>query len=244
MKQGIDPTTHKAITDAQVREEKNTTDEGYLQMPQSKGLPTNVSTFTVQEPTFLVNDSSYYSSGLTDTSKDHFMNKQVYDPFSCFEFQAEADQSGYNSNLISQYQPSHQFETNSNFSFSSVPSLATFDHGNASGADFSDNSGSRVSSFFMNEAKESSSNSSNVSNYTGFQINSMVENASFSWDAENKLNSLFQFQVNGIKSEELNTNSWHDGQLHTQSSVDFSSYPLTSLSEDLTAANFDVFQQI
>lgn len=252
MKQGIDPTTHKPISEViEVKEEKNSTEnEAYMQIPQSniKGLPTVSSTFTPQEPTFLLNDtSSYnYSNGLTD--------KQVYDPFSYFEFQAGSDQSGYNNtNLVSQYHPSlrsvdqNQFETNSNFAFSSIP---TFDQGNMSAADFSENSAaSRVSSFFLNEAKESSSNStSNMSNYTGFQMNNLVENAAFSWDiSENKLNTMFQFQVNGIKSEEMSTpSSWHDqGPLHTQNSVDFTSYPtLTSLSEDLTAASFDVFQQI
>ncbi|ESR53142.1 transcription factor MYB86 [Citrus sinensis] len=280
MKQGIDPTTHKPIADIieiEVKEEKdrNTpssacTDKAYLQMPHSKGpLPSsstsNVSTFTAQEPIFLANDhsSSYYRNGLPDDSKDQFWNNQhPYDPFSSFEFQAGGvdHQSGYdNSNLLSQYQPhENQFDTSSNFTFSSIaPGLtASFDHhGNVSGmADFSDasGSGSRVSSFFLNEAKESSSNSSNMSNYSGFQINNLVENASasasaFSWDSENKLNSMFhQFQVNGIiKSEEIITPSpWQEGQLHTPSSVDFSSYPLTSLSEDLTAANFDIFNHI
>ncbi|XP_044485189.1 transcription factor MYB86-like isoform X1 [Mangifera indica] len=248
MKQGIDPTTHKPISDAEVKEEKNSSsDKAYnLQMaPQVKGVST-VSPFTAQEPTFLIDDSPYYTPGLTDNTKEQFMNKQNYDPFSGFEFQATAaDQTGYNSNLVSQYQ-NGQFETNnSNIAFSSMPSLTSFDHGNMSGADFSDNSASRVSSFFLNEAKESSSNSSNMSNYTGFQMNNMVENAAaFSWDTENKLNSLFQFQVNSIKSEEMTPNSWHEAQLHPQNSVDFSSFPLTSLSEDLAGANFDVFHQM
>ncbi|KAH7550513.1 hypothetical protein JRO89_XS13G0205900 [Xanthoceras sorbifolium] len=229
-----------------------------------------------QEPTFLLNDDNYSNIiGVADAStKEHqlILNKQVYDPFSYFEFQAGSDhQSGYsnnNSNLISQYHASlrpvdhhqNQFETNSNFAFSSsIPSLTAFhDQGNMSGADFSENSAaSRVSCFFLNDqaaAKESSStnSTSNMSNnYTGFQMNNLVENAGFSWDiAENKLNSMYHFHHhvnNGIKSEEMSTpSSWHDGQLHTQNnSVDFSSYPtLTSLSEDLAAATFDVFHQI
>ncbi|XP_062116168.1 transcription factor MYB86-like [Humulus lupulus] len=153
--------------------------------------------------------------------------------------------------------------------FASMPSLAS------SGADFSDNSGSRVSSFFMNEVKETSSNSSNVSNYAGFHHmnnnNNMVaetnNNGAFStWDAENKLESLIYEQFhhhhhhhdhgNGIvKSEEqlvTRPSSWQESGHHQQqqqllvhhSSVDFGSYPLTSLSEDLTGANFDVFHQI
>ncbi|KAK1564698.1 hypothetical protein Q3G72_009490 [Acer saccharum] len=277
MKQGIDPTTHKPImigSDHDVDDQekkKNSTENKANNLQQS--------TFTAQEPTFLLNDHDNYSinGGLladANNSKEIFLNKQlVYDPFSYFEFQASgSDQSGgytnnNNSNLIvSQYHhhnPSLQFETNSNLAFS-------FDQGNVSGADFSDNSAaSRVScNFLLNDqaaTKESSSNStSNMSNYssTGFnQMNNlMVENAAFSWDIsddQNKLNSMFQFQqMNGmIKSEEMSTpissSCWHEeGQLlHSQNnSVDFiGSYPtlITSLSEDLTVPSFDhVFHHI
>ncbi|KAK3228002.1 hypothetical protein Dsin_007864 [Dipteronia sinensis] len=265
MKQGIDPTTHKPIvisSDHDVEEKKNSTENKSNNLQQS--------TFTAQEPTFLLNDHDNYSinGGLlladANNSKEIFLNKPlVYDPFSYFEFQASgSDQSGgytnNNSNLIiSQYHHHHpslrpvdqnQFETNSNLAFS-------FDQGNVSGADFSDNSAaSRVSNtFFLNDqasAKESSSNStSNMSNYSsnGFnnQMNNLVvENnaANFPWDIsddyQNKLNSMFQFQhqVNGmIKSEEImstpiSSSCWHEegGQLlHTQNnSVDFiGSYP-------------------
>nr|URY19015.1 MYB protein [Zanthoxylum bungeanum] len=181
-KQGIDPTTHKPITDIEVKEAKDSS---------------TVSTFTItQEPTFLANDSSYYSNnGLAE----------AYDPFSFFEFQAGANhQSRCNPNLLSQYQ--------SQFAF--------FDH----------------QGILLNEAKESSCNNS------GFQTSNMFENASaaFSWDAENELSSMFhQFdQVNGfIKSEEMTPSSWHE--------LDFSNHiPLMSLSEDLTATNFDVFHNI
>ncbi|KAJ9140274.1 hypothetical protein P3X46_030941 [Hevea brasiliensis] len=252
MKQGIDPTTHKPINEAlQVKEEKNCTDKASLQIPQSKGLPI-VSNSTTQEPTFLISDTTYYSNGLTETSREQFMNKQAYYPLSYFEFSAGIEPGGYNSSIPGLQQPNlrpfdqNQFETSSNFAFTSMPSLTSFDHGSMSGTDFSDNSASRMSSMFLNEAKESSSNSSNISNYTaGYQMNSMVENsAAFSWEAENKIDSVFQFPVNGIKTEELRPNPWQEGQLHPQNSIDFSSYPLTSLSEDLTGANFDVFHQI
>nr|URY18967.1 MYB protein [Zanthoxylum bungeanum] len=221
MKQGIDPTTHKPITNnIEVKEVSND-----LQMPESKDLPrTTISTFKSQEPTFLADDSSYCSI---------LNNKQVYDPFTCFEFQVDGvGEMGCDSNLISQY----QIETNSNFTFSSIPSFTSFDHKK------------NVSEL----AKESSSNGSNyMTNYsTGFQVSNVMENAAaFSWDTadENRLNSMFhQFQMNGIiTSEEMAQCSLLDqGQLHTQSSEDFTSYPLTSLSEDLTAANFDVFHNI
>ncbi|XP_022737259.1 protein ODORANT1-like [Durio zibethinus] len=252
MKQGIDPTTHKPLSNVEVKEENKCTDTVALQIPQSKGLSSTVSSFAAHEPTFLVSDSSYYGNGLTEASREQFINKQVYDPLSYIDLQAGTGPSGYNSNLMPQFHPSvrpfdqKHFETNSSFTFTSMPSLTNFDHGNKSGTDyFSDNSASRIStSFLLNEAKESSSNSSNISSYTGFQMNNMVENGVFSWDTEYKLDSMFQFQVNGIKSEELKPSSWQEGHLHNHNSVDFSTYPLTSLSEDLTAENFDVFQQI
>lgn len=268
MKQGIDPATHKPLSEVDEKEKINCTekDSNLPNIPQPQGL--SAASMASQGPAFLGTDSSYYEGGggLTEASKEQFMNKQAFDSLSYYEFQMGLETWGYNSDLVVQYQnsirPSSSFnqnqnyDTNSNFGFSSMPSLANSDHGNMSGTDFSDNSASRVSScFFMNnEVKESSSNSSNVSNYAGYQMNSsnnnnnIVENnaAAFSWDSETKLESLFQFQVNGIKSEEfMKPSSWQEGHLHVQNSVDFSSsYPLTSLSEDLTGANFDVFQHI
>lgn len=243
MKQGIDPTTHKPllINEVEAKDEKKNTETTCLNIPQSQGVPI-MSGLGSQGPAFLVDDSNYYdgSGVLTEAP---ILYKAGFDPMSYFEFQAGVDSNGYNSSFI----PLHQ-ATNSNFGFSSMPSLTNSDHGTFSGTEFSDNSASRMSSYFLNEVKESSSNSSNISSYVnGFQMNNnMVENAGFSsWDAENKIESLFHFQVNEIKSEDFKPSSWQEeGQLHAQNSVDFSSYPLTSLSEDLTGANFDVFQQI
>ncbi|XP_065879576.1 transcription factor MYB61-like [Euphorbia lathyris] len=203
MKQGIDPTTHKPMSEAQVQEGKN----------QKPNL-TNI----VQDPTFLINNDYYTDGLLTDTSK------QNYDPLSYFEFQSSAYNSiaAFGENQSSDH---HQF-----LAFTSMPSLRSFDHG----TDFSDNNSA---------SRMSSSNSSNMSNYTGYQINNNnnAAAANFSWDAE----SIFQFPVNGIKTEELKTMStpWEDQNINTVE--DYSSYPLTtSLSEDLTGANFDVFHQI
>jgi transcription factor MYB, plant len=118
--------------------------------------------------------------------------------------------------------------------------------------EFSDNnSASKFSSLFINDqGKESnSSNSSNMSTIYPSQMRSTVmenNNAGFCWDgSENKLDPLFQFQVNAIKSDDYGTSSWEEGQLQTHNSIeDFNSYPLTSLSKDLAEANFDVFHHI
>ncbi|GLU12664.1 hypothetical protein SLE2022_293270 [Rubroshorea leprosula] len=207
MKQGIDPTTHKLLSETQVVEEENK-------------APLQTFSSSAQEPTFL--DSSYFSCGLPE-------KQQVYDPLSYIDFHA---------NLEPQYQ--NHYENNSNLGFTSMPSLTSFDQGNMSGTgtEFSDNSGSRMNSLVLNDqAKETSSNSS----YTGgFQ---MVENVAvnFPWDTENKLESMFQFH-------QMKPSTWQEAQLvnhlPSQNSVEFSSFPLTSLSEDLTGASFDVFHQI
>ncbi|KAL8057253.1 hypothetical protein ABFX02_04G172300 [Erythranthe guttata] len=63
--------------------------------------------------------------------------------------------------------------------------------------------------------------------------------STFSWDDEikNKFESMFNFRF-----EETNTQSvWEEGN---QQIGDFGNYPLALLSEELSAANFDAFQQM
>lgn len=240
MKQGVDPNTHKPLLNetTEVRDAKNSTEK-------PKGLPAvPPSSLAELEQPLMVNNSSCFDGGL--------MSKAGFDPMSLFEFQAGVDPMGYNSNFLYQYHQAirpfdqNQLEANAITGFASLPGLTSFDHGSLTETDFSDNSGSRVGSFFFNEAKESSSNSSNIttSHTAGFQINSMGENVAISWDAENKFEASFQYQVSGIKSEELKASSWYGDQIHSQSSEDFNNYQLASLSEDLTGGNFDVFHQI
>ncbi|KAA8540777.1 hypothetical protein F0562_024304 [Nyssa sinensis] len=250
MKQGIDPNTHKPMSQIEVRHEKNCTEKASLQSTQLNGVPTISTSSAEMEQAFHVNNTNYYDGGLTEASREQFVSKPVFDPLFLFDLQAGIDPIGYNSNLLNQYQQAlrpvdqNHFDSNPNFGFSSMPTLTNLDHGNMVEMDFSDNSASKMSGFLF-EAKESSSNSSNINSQTGLiQINSMVENAAFSWDSETKLDSLFQYQFNGIRPDELKPSPWQEGQLHSHHSEDFSSYPLTSLSEDLTGANLDVFQQI
>ncbi|KAL6182482.1 hypothetical protein ACLB2K_043901 [Fragaria x ananassa] len=261
MKQGIDPTTHKPLTDEELllKDDKtNIVHCSELNNESSSSLPLMPAHEHHQElpmanssqgPTFLLNESSYFdgtSTGMSTTQGSRAV--AAFDStLSYFEFQSSIDPSGYNSDFVTstQYHPPTTNSIRPSFNYeaiigyNSMPSLANSDHGSMSGAtDFS----------------FSSSNSST----TGFHMNhknNVVENnaGAFSWDinTENKLESLFH-QFNGPKSEELvmmkpNSSSWEEGQLHHhqhQNSVDFSSYPLTSLSEDLTGANFDVFQHI
>lgn len=247
LKQGIDPTTHKPLTDAHVKEESKSPDTTPMQIPMSQGTLAT-STFG---SSLVISDSSHYDGVLTEASRELFMSKSALDSLSYYDFQMGGSvQSGYNNLPFTHYQ---SFGPSSSHGFSSMPSLTQSDHGNMSSVvtEFSDNnSASKISSLFMNDqVKESSSISSNMSTiYPGgshSQMRSLMENAGFSWDnGDNKLDPLFQFQVNGIKSEDFRTSSWEEGQLQNQSSIDFTSCPLTSLSEDLTEANFDVFQHI
>nr|QSD99533.1 MYB family transcription factor [Melilotus albus] len=238
LKQGIDPTTHKPLTEAYVKEENKSTET----TPTTMQIPS----ITSQGSSFLITDSSYYdNNSLTEASRETFTSKSALDPLFCYDYQ-----SGYNLPM-NQYQTSlkpcdqSQFGLNANYGFTSMPSLTNSDHTNVSVIEFSDNnSASKISSLFMNDqVKESSSNSSNMSTiYPSVMENN---NAGFCWDgSETKLDPLFQFQINAIKSEDFGTNSWEEGQLQTHNSIDFNSYPLTSLSEDLSEANFDVFHHI
>ncbi|KEH31797.1 putative transcription factor MYB-HB-like family [Medicago truncatula] len=245
LKQGIDPTTHKPLTEAYLKEENKITETTVPSM--------QIPSITSHGSAFLITDSSYYDdNGLTEASREIFTSKQALDPLFCYDFQ-----SGYNlpmSNYHTTLKPcdQSQFGLNSSYGFTSMPSLTNSDHANVSVTEFSDNnSASKINSFFMNDqVKESnSSNSSNMSTIYPSQMRStMMENnnAGFCWDgSEKNIDPLFQFQVNAIKSEDYGTSSWEEGQLQTHNSIeDFNSYPLTSLSEDLTEANFDVFHHI
>lgn len=111
-----------------------------------------------------------------------------------------------------------------------MPSITNSDHANVFVTEFSyNNSTSKFSSLFINDqGKESNScNSSNMSTIYPSQMRSTV--------MENN---------NAMKSDDYGISSWEE-QLQTHNSIeDFNSYPLKSLSEDLTEANFDVFHHI
>ncbi|CAL0330127.1 unnamed protein product [Lupinus luteus] len=270
LKQGIDPTTHKPLNEGNVKEEKTSTESPpQMQIPISTSpSATTTLLFSSQCSPLRISNSNYYDDGrlAEEASREIFMSKQVLDPLSYYDnFQMSvAQNSCYGLPVSSNYQTSirtlfdqNQFGTNSSYGFSSMPSLTNSDHVSVTEFSSDNNSGSKISSLFMNDnnnnnnqvKENSSNNSSNMSIYNaggGGGFHQMMENASgFSWDAENKLDNSFQF--NAIKSEDFKTcNSWEEGQqnLQTHVSIDFSCYPLTSLSEDLTGTSFDIFQQL
>lgn len=246
MKQGIDPATHRPILSTEehiIKEEKETIETPPpMLLPVSQGI---LASSQQESPLLIMSNSNYYDDGLalaavTEASSEVFLSKPALDPLSYFEFQMGVAQCGYNYNSnhpIRQFDQ-HQVGTNSSYGFSSMPCLnSSSDPGNVSAAEFSDNNSA---------SKMSSSNSSSMSVYAGCQMSSsMMENAGFSWDGENKIiDPLLQFQVNVVKPEEFKTGSCQQGHILAQNSIDFTSYPLMSLSEDLTGANFDVFQHM
>jgi myb proto-oncogene protein len=217
MKQGIDPTTHKSLINPEyhIKEEKRITEKPSMLMPLS------------QESEALLN--CHYNIGglaLTEASRKFLMSMPALDPL-CYNLSA------------SNYYQNNQFGTNiSNYFFSSMPCLNNSDH-----VSENNNSVSEFSSLLMNE------NSSN-------STSTMIENHEaglISWEGENNkllnLDPLLQFEVNAIKCEEFimkkSSSQEQEGQLLTHNSNDFSTYPITSLSEDLsTQTNFDVFYHL
>ncbi|KAK1357864.1 Transcription factor MYB86 [Heracleum sosnowskyi] len=240
MKQGIDPNTHKPLSESEVKatNEKNYTDGASLpqslQMHPHEIAPVSTDNGTVQ---------------FAEASKDPMDSKLIYDPFFLLEFQERVNLHGYRSSLMGQCQKTqtiydhNQFDVKPKIGFSSMPNLTNYDVQGIAETEFSAISASTMSSLIFNELKESSSNNSivNSSANATLELDKMVEDGgSFSWDAENSFESLFQF--NEIKSEE-NASHWQ-GQLQALCTDDYISYPLMSVSQDLVGENADTFHPI
>ena len=221
MKQGIDPATHKPFlnNESLIKEEK---EKPSMIMPLSQTMLESSQKFS---EALLMSDliNHYNISGLSLTEGSRkFLVKPTLD----------FDPLYYNLSMSNYYQPSllqfeqNQFGNNSSSFFSSMPCLNS--------SEFSDNINNSVSKFSSPLVNESSSNStSNMSDY--YQMSNMInENAGglISWESEEFINK---------------TSSWQEGQLLSHNnSIYFSTYPLTSLSEDLSniEANFDVFHHL
>ncbi|KAL1812440.1 hypothetical protein ACET3Z_022505 [Daucus carota] len=249
MKQGIDPSTHKPLTESEnkITNEKNYRDEASM-MQSSQAHHIEFATTETEKP-FTVDRACRDSSDNVTLAKglaESLHSKPNYDPVFLLEFQERINPDGYNSNLMGhfqQYQTSYdhdQFEAKPNFGFSTMPELTNYDIQGIAEAEFSANSASTLTSLLLNEVKECSSNSSigtSTAN-AGFEMDKIVGNhITFPWDAANSLESLFQFS--GIKTEESMEASQWQGQ--PQCSDDYISYQLTSLSEDINA---EIFHQI
>ncbi|OVA20790.1 SANT/Myb domain [Macleaya cordata] len=233
--QGIDPNTHKPLLSEIDEDKKNCTSakENILQ--------------SSQQPFF--NNSSYFNAEIHESSsKEHFLTKPVFDiPFPLCEFQAGFDPIGNtnSSHLLECHQnlrpalDQTHLEINQDFQFTSMPNLSSWHYEDVKETDFSDNSTSRSSTLSFNNGIKDSSSTTN--GHGEFGTNNMVENEVFSWNNdETKLESLFgSFQVNGVKSEEVNVSYWEEDQPNRQNVENHNSFLLTTLSEDLTDTSFD-----
>ncbi|XP_010922920.1 myb-related protein Hv33-like [Elaeis guineensis] len=165
-----------------------------------------------------LNNSS--SSG----SLEHLPVKPVFDPFPLIDIQAGVDLMETDSNLCSQIQqtfkPFNQNELLTSSGFCDYSSLL----------DVSENYG----------YGESSSNSSNWNCNIGTDTNYVLGNEVLNWVSDNKVSSLTQTHNNGVETFEHKISPWHEKQHHVQSTDDYNSYPMRSLSRDLTEACLDI----
>ncbi|KAI8529070.1 hypothetical protein RHMOL_Rhmol12G0197100 [Rhododendron molle] len=232
MKQGIDPNTHKPISEKEDIEGKNSAEKPPLAFQQIKvdcakagpiwpcpeqvselrknDIVPTISSSVDMEQEVHISNTNYFEGRGREASIEKFGSKPNFDPPFQYEIQGSYDPFGCNSNF-STHDPQNHLEGNHNFGFASVPALT----------DFSDNSGSIMSSFSFNEVKQSSSNISDA----GIVGN----NATVSWE---KLEPVFGFQFSGIKYEEIKPSLWPGGQIGHNSEA-FSSYPLITVSENL-----------
>lgn len=240
-KQGLNPNTHKPLSETELIDEKIRTEKSSMDSTE-KGVSSPIFVSAEMEQTFHMNNPSYYNEGLSQASTEQFGRKQEVDPKFVYGFQGSVDSIGYNVNVFTQLQQTlrpfeqNHLEVNENnkYGYNSMPNLAHFDHLATGEMGFSDNSSSRMCPFLFNEARDCSSSSSNVNSQDGNQMSHIMAN--------NGAFSVFDVQFNGIKSEEHNPSPWEQGHLNSHNSEDFTDYPLTSLSEDITVADMDVFQ--
>ncbi|MFS7940034.1 putative transcription factor MYB-HB-like family [Helianthus anomalus] len=207
VKQGIDPNTHKPITDKDYAKDKKI--EFYASssspMPMAAELE---NALHFNNGGIMLSSSSSMEPGLI---RDTLLSKSMCDPLFLVEFQSGMDPNNYNSNLLAQFQQTN-YET-------SLPSLASFDHHDLK---------MTTNSFMINEVRESSSttNSSNMNTSTlsaGFQP--------ITFEGE-----MFQFNGANVKSEQGCAGQWghHMQEVQVNNASDFSVYPTGSLPGEYT----------
>ncbi|GAA0138603.1 hypothetical protein LIER_00314 [Lithospermum erythrorhizon] len=247
IRQGIDPNTHKPLTDAEMmirKTDDSCTDKSLfssLEVPQPTSLP-NLSTTSTSS-------SAEMECNLMSFQEMLMNNRQpLFDPLFLFDLQGNNVGPPCNSSFfnISAQQNLNSFGGATYEFNSSLPSLMHLDHHvmNMGDADFADSSSSRISACMVNNSETKEINNHMGENSSTFSTWENPEN--------NKLESLFQqYQFSGIKDDEEEVkanNPWqhHEGQLQSQNGDDFSNYhhQLTSLSQDLSVGNLDVFNQL
>ncbi|KAJ0578352.1 putative transcription factor MYB-HB-like family [Helianthus annuus] len=207
VKQGIDPNTHKPITDKDYSKDKKI--EFYASSSSSMPMAAELEhALHFNNGGIMLSSSSSMEPGLI---RDTLLSKSMCDPLFLVEFQSGMDPISYNSNLLAQFQQTN-YET-------SLPSLASFDHHDLK---------MTTNSFMINEVRESSSttNSSNMNTSTlsaGFQP--------ITFEGE-----MFPFNGANVKSEQGCAGQWghHMQEVQVNNASDFSMYPTGSLPGEYT----------
>ncbi|XP_068642883.1 myb-related protein Hv33-like [Aristolochia californica] len=234
---GIDPSTHKPLSEEEEKDENRFKEKASRAKKQR-----NSSTDELGQAMFLNPSCDNTINNLT---------KSIFDPFSVFELQTSTFDpiSTFSNSLpLQNLRPSEQthFDESSNLGSSLVPNFSIYGYSNV--AEVSDNSGIMMgrNPLFLNETGENSINSSNGSSFAEFPATDLMGNSGFTWDSMIKPEPVFQCQINEIKAHELRTaGSWRDQeqkQIHYPE--DYSNFAMNSLSEDLTLANYDLFEEI
>ncbi|KAJ0571264.1 putative transcription factor MYB-HB-like family [Helianthus annuus] len=206
VKQGIDPNTHKPITDKDYSKDKKI--EFYASSSSSMPMAAELEHALHFNNGGIMLSSSSMEPGVI---RDTLLSKSMCDPLFLVEFQSGMDPISYNSNLLAQFQQTN-YET-------SLPSLASFDHHDLK---------MTTNSFMINEVRESSSttNSSNMNTSTlsaGFQP--------MTFEGE-----MFPFNGANVKSEQGCAGQWghHMQEVQDNNASDFSMYPTGSLPGEYT----------
>nr|XP_043608487.1 myb-related protein 330-like [Erigeron canadensis] len=239
IKQGIDPNTHKPITDNyDVKDKKiDFFDKKTEFFPSSSSISMPM-TCELEQVYQINHDGSMETSSIRNST--FLTSKSVSDPLFLVEYQTCMDPIGYNStNILAQYHQQTSYET-------SLPNLASFDQGNVATDVASDHSGSKMTTnrFMINEAcRESSSTTTTTNSCSNMNTTSSLSASGFqqimTFEGE-----MFQYNGVNVKSEEeVCVGQWQNHmqevQVHNASS-DFNIYPMGSLPGEYT----DVFHQI
>ncbi|XP_064940814.1 myb-related protein Hv33-like isoform X1 [Musa acuminata AAA Group] len=86
---------------------------------------------------------------------------------------------------------------------------------------------------------ESSSNSCNWNCSIGSEMNNVLGIEALNWASAEKVEAPTHVQINGVESHEQRYSSWQEKQ-DMESSEDYNTYPLISLSHDLSGTCFNV----
>ncbi|XP_071694401.1 uncharacterized protein [Rutidosis leptorrhynchoides] len=231
MKLGIDPNTHKPITDHDYVKDKrfeflDKKSEFFSSSSSSLPMAGELDqSFHISNGGLVLSSSS--SSMDANSLRNTLLSKSVCDPLFLIEFQSGIDPMGYNTNLLTQF---HQtsYET-------SLPNLANFDHrnnnNNNNATDFCDHSGSKMAtnSFMINEGRESSSTTNSSNMNTSLSVG--LQQVTFEGE-------MFQYNgTNNVNSEEGScVGQWqhHMHAVQVTNASDFSIYPMGSLPGEYT----------